>query len=121
MTSNDYKNIIDWAKELLKDGNSEIISVITCQSLPNIVKNAPEDGKFDKKLFELANYCLDEKKDLIKEHMVEVLIALRKISKGYGEELLKNIFDQKEWRVKFMIYKNIAKLGEILGKPVLRP
>ena len=29
---NDYKNIIDWTKELLKDGNSETIYVITCKS-----------------------------------------------------------------------------------------
>ena len=53
--------------------------------------------------------------------MVEVLIALRKLNKAYGEEILKNIFEQKEWRVKFMIYKNMSKLGENLGKAVLRP
>ena len=32
LTLNDYKSIIDWTRELLKDGNSETIAVITCQS-----------------------------------------------------------------------------------------
>jgi len=41
---------------------------------------------------------------------------MKLLNKGMAEDLLKNVFDRKEWRLRLAIYTNIPKITEIFGK-----
>lgn len=64
-----------------------MISVLACKALPSVIKNSPGGGKFDKKLYDLAKFALDEKKDIIKQYIVDVFLPLRALNKSMAEDL----------------------------------
>ena len=67
------RKIIDWTKEFIDDDERyPNIAVIASMALPTIIKNAPGGGKYDKRLYDLCKFILDEKKDILKQYISDL-------------------------------------------------